>query len=63
MQQIADCSKRLACSSTPSVAENRRRNKAKAREAFVTAGDVARLQGTTLWERRRAKTLLAEIAN
>jgi hypothetical protein len=39
-----------------------RRNKAKAREAFVTARDVARLQGATLFE-RRAETRLAEIAN
>lgn len=39
-----------------------RRNKAKAREAFVTAREVARLQGATLFE-RRAETRLAEIAN
>jgi class 3 adenylate cyclase/tetratricopeptide (TPR) repeat protein len=39
-----------------------RRNKAKARQAFVIARDVARLQGATLFE-RRAETRLAEIAN
>jgi predicted ATPase len=39
-----------------------RRNKAKARQAFVTARDVARLQGASLFE-RRAETRIAEIAN
>ena len=37
-----------------------RRNKAKARQAFVIARDVARLQGATLFE-RRAKTRLVEM--
>jgi class 3 adenylate cyclase/tetratricopeptide (TPR) repeat protein len=37
-----------------------RRNKAKARQAFMTARDVARLQGTTLFE-LRAKTRLVEM--
>ena len=37
-----------------------RRNKAKARQAFVTARDVARLQGATLFG-RRAKTRLVEM--
>jgi hypothetical protein len=37
-----------------------RRNKAKARQAFMTARDVARLQGATLFE-LRAKTRLVEM--
>ena len=37
-----------------------RRNKSKARQAFTTARDVARLQGATLFE-LRAKTRLVEM--
>ncbi|MGH3626428.1 MAG: hypothetical protein ACRDRL_03155, partial [Sciscionella sp.] len=38
-----------------------RRNKAEARSAFVTAADVARRQGTVIFE-RRAQASLSELA-
>jgi tetratricopeptide (TPR) repeat protein len=38
-----------------------RRNKGKARQAFVTARDIARLQGATIFE-RRAKARLVEMS-